>query len=283
MTGHGSAVTQDDQVQVLVEIRSVNNRFLKISVSGDSDADLQSKIEAMIRKHVQRGAINVRTQIQFRSADSLFKINVPQLQAYREQLAAGGDEPGPLSSLLTLPGVISESLTESKLESVWPVVESVIKQSIERFVDMRAHEGAAMLKDLLGNCDSLEHHIEKIKGLFPNAVDSYSTRVTERINRMLQEYDITVSPSDLIREVGVFAEKVDTSEELVRLASHIEQFRSIAQGDKSNGRKLDFLTQELLRETNTIGSKANDAEIANHVVEMKTIIERIREMIQNVE
>lgn len=283
MTGHGSAMAQDDQVQVLVEVRSVNNRFLKISVSGDSDADLQSKIEGMIRDRVQRGAINVRTQIQFLGADSLFQINIPQLKAYQEQLSSNGDQTDSVASLLTLPGVITESMSESKLETVWPTVETAIKQAIDRFVEMRDCEGAAMLKDLLANCDSLEQHIGEVKGLVPNAVDTYSTRVTERINRMLVEHDITVSPGDLIREVGVFADKVDTSEELVRLASHIDQFRKIANGDKSNGRKLDFLTQELLRETNTIGSKANDAQIASHVVEMKTIIERIREMIQNVE
>ena len=100
---------------------------------------------------------------------------------------------------------------------------------------------------------------------------------------MLEEHNVSVSTSDLIKEIGIFTERVDTSEELVRLASHIDQFRTIANGEKSNGRKLDFLTQELLRETNTIGSKANDAKIANHVVEMKTVIERIREMIQNIE
>ena len=284
MTGHGSAMAQDDQVQVLVEVRSVNNRFLKISVSGDSDADLQSKIEAMIRDRVQRGAINVRTQVQFLAADSLFQINIPQLKAYQEQLASNnGGQTESFASLVMLPGVVKESLSESKLESVWPVIESAVKQAVDRFVEMRACEGAAMLKDLLANCDSLEQHIGKVKELVPNVVDTYSNRVTERINRMLQEHDISVSPSDLIREVGVFADKVDTSEELVRLASHIDQFRTIADGKKSNGRKLDFLTQELLRETNTIGSKANDAQIASHVVEMKTIIERIREMIQNVE
>ena len=100
---------------------------------------------------------------------------------------------------------------------------------------------------------------------------------------MLEQHEVSVTTPELIREVGIFADRVDTSEELVRLDSHIDQFREIANGETSNGRKLDFLTQELLRETNTIGSKANDATIANHVVEMKTTIERIREMIQNIE
>ena len=140
-----------------------------------------------------------------------------------------------------------------------------------------------MLNDLSSNCDILKDHVEKIKNLAPIVVEDYGKRITDRINRMLEEHEVSVATSDLIKEVGVFAERVDTSEELVRLDSHIDQFRSIASGKDSHGRKLDFLTQELLRETNTIGSKANNAEIASHVVEMKTIIERIREMIQNIE
>ena len=283
MTGHGSATAQDDQVQVLVEIRSVNNRFLKISVSGDVDADVQGKIEAMARARVQRGALNIRLQTQFLSAKTQYQLNMPQLEEYREQLQSSNVGVESMAAVLSLPGIVTEMMSESKMETAWPMIESAAQQALENFVSMRANEGTAMLKDLLSNCDLIDQHVASIRELGPAVVEAYSNRVTERINRILQEHDVSVSASDVVREIGIFSEKVDTSEELVRLESHIQQFRSIANNNESSGRKLDFLTQELLRETNTIGSKANDAQIANHVVEMKTIIERIREMIQNAE
>ncbi len=283
MTGHGSATAQDDQVQVLVEIRSVNNRFLKISVSGDVDADVQGKIEAMARARVQRGALNIRLQTQFLSAKTQYQLNMPQLEEYRKQLQSSNVDVESMAAVLSLPGIVTEMMSESKMETAWPMIESAAQQALENFVSMRANEGTAMLKDLLSNCDLIDQHVASIRELGPAVVEAYSNRVTERINRILQEHDVSVSASDVVREIGIFSEKVDTSEELVRLESHIQQFRSIANNNESSGRKLDFLTQELLRETNTIGSKANDAQIANHVVEMKTIIERIREMIQNAE
>ena len=283
MTGHGSATAQDDQVQVLVEIRSVNNRFLKISVSGDVDADVQGKIEAMARARVQRGALNIRLQTQFLSAKTQYQLNMPQFEEYRKQLQSSNVDVESMAAVLSLPGIVTEMMSESKMETAWPMIESAAQQALENFVSMRANEGTAMLKDLLSNCDLIDQHVASIRELGPAVVEAYSNRVTERINRILQEHDVSVSASDVVREIGIFSEKVDTSEELVRLESHIQQFRSIANNNESSGRKLDFLTQELLRETNTIGSKANDAQIANHVVEMKTIIERIREMIQNAE
>ena len=281
MTGHGSASVQNDQVQVLVEIRTVNNRFLKISVSGDLDASMQSKVEGMIRENIQRGAVNVRVQYQIVGENSQYQINLPQLQAYQKQLA--GFSGAELSSLLTLPAVVLESIDESSAETAWPSIETAVQQALDKLVEMRRSEGKAMLNDLLSNCDLLQDHVAQVKNLAPNVVDEYSKRITDRINRMLEDHEVSVATSDLIKEVGVFAERVDTSEELVRLDSHLDQFRTIAASDESNGRKLDFLTQELLRETNTIGSKANDAEIAAHVVEMKTVIERIREMRRNIE
>ena len=149
--------------------------------------------------------------------------------------------------------------------------------------EMRAQEGRVMLQDLEQNCDAIVDASHEIQKLAPRVVENYSKKLTDRINQMLKAYEVSISPSDVVREVGMFAERVDISEEIVRLGSHIKQFREVMSSAESNGRKLDFLTQELLRETNTIGSKANDSEIAARVVEIKTCIERIREMVQNVE
>lgn len=282
MTGHGAAISQSDLVQVLAEVRSVNNRFLKVTVSGDVNAENQAKLEAMVRDRIQRGSVNARVQIQFVGAVSQYQINMSQVLAYTEQLSEAKLSEA-MGSILLLPGVVSEVIEDTRMQSAWPTVETAMCQALNKFVDMRAQEGKAMLDDLLVNCDLISQRSAEIRAIAPTVIDSYSKRITERINRMLQEHHVSVTTSDLIREVGVFAERVDISEELVRLDSHTDQFRAIATGSGSDGRKLEFLTQELLRETNTIGSKANDAKIANHVVEMKAAIEKIREMIQNIE
>ena len=282
MTGHGSASAENEQVHVLAEIRAVNNRFLKITVSSDLDAQQQARIETMLREKVARGTVNVRLQLQPQQQESLYQINQAQLDYYLQNLTLDGDRPA-TDTVLLLPGVVTETSKESHIDSIWPAVEEAVKVALDHLCQMRAKEGEAMRKDLLTNCDQLANNANEIGKLAPQVADGYAKRITDRINRLLQEHDVSVTTADLVREVGVFAEKTDISEELVRLASHIEQFRDVANGEQSDGRKLDFLTQELLRETNTIGSKANDAQIANLVVEMKSVIERIREMTQNIE
>ncbi len=189
-----------------------------------------------------------------------------------------------LESLLALPGVVDERATESAdLEADWPLMEETLQQALANLDDMRREEGRVMTADLRGNCQSIVVELEQISRRAPLVADAYRTRLTERLNKLLHDYDQRVEPSDIVREVGTFAERSDISEELVRLGSHIEQFLGFAELPESSGRKLDFLTQEMFREANTIGSKANDADIAGHVVEIKALIERMREMIQNVE
>jgi len=169
------------------------------------------------------------------------------------------------------------------VESDWPLVEQALKTALSNLDSMRTDEGKAMGVDLVENCGTISRELEAITARAPQVVEAYRTRLTERVNKLLAEYDVRLEPSDVIREVGLFAERSDISEELVRLRSHVEQFSSVMSLAQSSGRKLDFLTQEMFREANTIGSKANNAEIARHVVEIKAAIERMREMIQNVE
>jgi len=140
-----------------------------------------------------------------------------------------------------------------------------------------------MEDDLRVNCRTISDELQRIEQRCPQVIQAYQDRLGERLNRLLAELDVSVTPADLVREVGIFAEKSDISEEIVRLRSHLDQFTAIMDQEGSYGRKLDFLTQEIFREVNTIGSKANDAQIARHVVDIKAAIERIREMIQNVE
>jgi uncharacterized protein (TIGR00255 family) len=140
-----------------------------------------------------------------------------------------------------------------------------------------------MEDDLADNCRIIGRELSAVEHLAPRVVESYRQRLTEKINKLLNQYGVTVEAAEVVREVGLFAERSDISEEAVRLRSHLEQFLAIMGLAESSGRKLEFVSQEMFREANTIGSKSNDAQIALHVVEIKTAIERIREMIQNVE
>ena len=137
--------------------------------------------------------------------------------------------------------------------------------------------------DLLDNCKSIRQQLGEVEQRAPMVVQQYRQRITERVNKLLAEYEVSLGAEDVIREVALFAERSDVAEEVVRLRSHLDQFQDIMQRNESEGRKLEFVTQEMFREANTIGSKASDAEIAKNVVEIKSAVERIREMIQNIE
>lgn len=284
MTGHGNATIERDQVRVAVEIRAVNSRFLKVAVHSDLPAGAVAKTESLIKSAVKRGTINVRVRVTYLDGSQQFQLNKSAIQQYWLQLSeiAGGSQPVNLESVLALPGVVIEPEKDEDDESFLQIVEEAVQAAIDPFQEMRQIEGAAMKGDMLENLASINRELDAIKELAPGVVKSYSSRLTERINRLLEGYEVTVTPSDLIKEVGVFADRCDISEETMRLGSHLEQFTKVTD-QPTPGKKLEFLVQEMLRETNTIGSKANDAGIAQHVVEIKSSIERIREMVQNVE
>jgi uncharacterized protein (TIGR00255 family) len=159
----------------------------------------------------------------------------------------------------------------------------VLTEALGRLTQMRVEEGRSMASDLSENLRTIARELESVEARAPLVVEAYRSRLTERLNKLLAEVGVRVETADVVREVGMFAERSDIAEEIVRLRSHLEQFAAVMDAAESQGRKLEFLTQEMFRETNTIGSKANDAALARHVIEMKTAIERMREMIQNVE
>jgi uncharacterized protein (TIGR00255 family) len=285
MTGHGEALVQDESASIQVEVRTVNNRFLKLNVNSDLDAGIQSQVEALVKKHVGRGSVSVRIKSRPIGEAEPFQINESLLRSYWLQLSeiAGGSQSVNLESLLSLPGVVEETSSTDQRKKLWPIVQTAVEKALVNLNEMRGREGDAMKQDMLGNCQAIKTQLDSIREQAPTVVENYAKKMTDRINNLLEKYDVSIKATDLVREVGVFAERCDFSEETVRLDSHIAQFNDIIQLPDSNGRKLDFLVQEMLRETNTIGSKANDAKIATRVVEIKTAIERIREMVQNVE
>ena len=290
MTGHGEAQRQQDGVAVAVEVRTVNNRYLKTTFrTSEGYGALEPNIEAVVRRHIRRGTVQVNVRVDRQASPDDFKLNEVVLASYQQQLEAvrkkaGSTEPVHLDSLLMLPGVIDEAACRQiSAEADWPLVEQTRDEALRNLSLMRAEEGAAMAADLHANCEVIATELDRIEERAPLVVEAYRKRLTERLNKLLEEYEVSIEATDVVREVGIFADRGDISEEIVRLRSHLRQFDAIAASEESNGRKLEFLIQEILRETNTIGSKANDAEIAGHVVEIKTAIERMREMIQNVE
>lgn len=290
MTGFGNSSIDRGGIHVASEIKSVNNRYLKLSVRlPDSVARFESDIEKLVRSRVTRGSVQLSVRLRFPAGQSEHRIDELVLRSYQQQLAGLSDQPGavaavPLRDLLQLPGVVAETeFPEELVNSLWPAVEESISVSLDHFHDFREREGESMRLDLERQCDTIEAELVQVAASAPQVISEYRDKLLERIRRLLGDAAVSISENDVIREVALFADRCDINEELTRLRSHIEQFRRLLNGSTSQGRKLEFIGQEMFREINTIGSKANSVAIAHSVVEMKASIERIREVLQNVE
>ncbi len=290
MTGFGEAHSQRDGLAVAVEVRTINSRFFKLAVrTGEGYGLLEPQIEAIVRKRIRRGTIQVMVHVDRLRSPEDYRINAQVLDRYRRQLESlyrEWDLSGAVSpeSLLSLPGVVDEDAGGLAAPGTdWPLIGETLEEAMEKLARMRAEEGRAMAGDLKANCQAAAASLAQVRRRAPLVADAYRARLEERLKRTLAEYDVVLDVADLVREVSLFAERGDISEETVRLQSHLDQFDTTMDLPESSGRRLEFLTQEMLRETNTIGSKANDVEIAREVIEIKTAIERIREMVQNIE
>ena len=293
MTGFGSAALRRDSINVSVEIKAVNNRYLKISLrTTDGYASLEPGIENLLRETLRRGTVTVHVRIVRQENASDYEISEQVLSHYVMQLRElnvrlGIETPIEPSHLLTLPGVIKDTFApDDKAGTVWPILEEAVVQAIHELQTMRRKEGGLMVADLRENSRLLMESIVRVGQWVPRVAEQYRAKLNERIGRVMAEHHLTLDPADLVREVALFADRSDISEEIVRFRSHLTQFDGIiAETDPKDGcgRRLDFLTQEMFREVNTIGSKANDSDITKEVVELKAVIERIREMVQNIE
>jgi uncharacterized protein (TIGR00255 family) len=290
MTGHGEAHRHQDGTSASVEVRTVNNRYFKLNVrSTEGYAYLESQVEALVRQHIRRGTVQVNLRVNREPKPDDYKLNAAVLQGYLAQLetvlgAKIDRDELQLASLLALPGVVREPTAEfDVIETQWPLIESVLTEALQQLGKMREDEGRAMAADLAINTRAITAELSAVERRAPLVVAAYRDRLSDRLNKLLSDLGVRIEPADIVREVGIFAERSDIAEEIVRLRSHLEQFDAAVAAEESSGRKLEFLTQEMFRETNTIGSKANDVEISRHVIEIKAAIERIREMIQNVE
>ncbi len=287
MTGFGEAHQHGDQLAVAVEVRTINSRHFKLSLrNSDGYSALEPQIEALVRQSVRRGTIQLNLRVVPIASIDDYRVNIEVLKSYLRQLepvVAEGQLVAP-ETLLGLPGVIDDGHDTSRdFAADWPSIEPVIVAAIEAMSDMRRREGQALADDLSANAAVIAQQCELIQQRTPHVQVGYRERLIDRINRAMSDLNVTIEPADLVREIALFVDRSDISEETVRLKSHLQQFDDALGKSESTGRKLEFIAQEMGREINTIGSKANDTEISAHVVEMKTRLERIREQVQNVE
>jgi uncharacterized protein (TIGR00255 family) len=290
MTGFGEAHAHSHGLAIAVELRTVNSRHFKFSYrSSDGFAGLEPDIENLVRESVRRGTVQLNLYVDREATADDYRISVAVLESYIRQLAGmrpahERSSPLALEALLSLPGVVIErSHSESDPHEYWPVIEPVVRQAIAGLGEMRAREGLALAHDLQEQVAQIAKHIDAIAERAPRVVEDYRQRLTERVNRALSEFEFAIEPSDLVREISLFADRSDISEELVRFKSHLNQFAAAVKQAENAGRRLEFIAQEMGREINTVGSKANDTEISHNVVEVKAALERIREQVQNVE
>tara|TARA_R110002095_G_scaffold206728_1_gene191017 strand:+ start:1656 stop:2528 length:873 start_codon:yes stop_codon:yes gene_type:complete len=290
MTGFGSSTAENDRLSVNAEIRTVNNRYLKISSRyPDFYAKLGSQIEKLLRSAITRGTVNLTLRIDNLDRTSDYLLDEEVVKQYWLQLKHLTEVchlplPDDINSLLTLPGAVIDNYSRAHTpEADWPLIEQAIQEALTELTEFRVKEGESAQADLLASNQKICEQLEIVKLKAPRVVTSYRDRLHQRLSDLLQDQEVEFDPDSLIREVSMFADRCDINEEISRLHCHLEQFDTIITGNASQGKKLEFLVQEMFREINTIGSKANDVEISHAVIEMKLAVEKIRENVQNVE
>jgi len=295
MTGFGRGCYEDENLSVTIEIKSVNHRYNEIAIRLPHFLNpLEDKIRKTILSSVARGRVDVFVTARYTNEDAVsVSVDKPLAAAYHNALrevgqAIGITSPGiseqaEILYLARCPEVITAREGLFDCDANWPKIKQAVDQATEALVAMRETEGRNIIADFYKRLDLIEQNVLEVEKRSPKVVAEYQARLAERLDALLADKKISADPDRVLQEVAIFADRVSITEEIVRLKSHIRQFRLILDAAQPVGRKLDFLVQEFNRETNTIGSKANDFEMAKIVVDMKAEIEKIREQVQNIE
>lgn len=288
MTGFGRGEVEKGGRAWTSEIRCVNNRFLDLKVKLPRGyVAFEDRIRKIVANYHLRGRVDLVLNVVGDFSD-LRRINVDfeLAKTYRNALAAMAEkikieDDTSLSQLASYPEVLVHEQKDEDLDTVWEVVEPMITEMLIGCDRMRKQEGRSLLTDLEKRLNSFSENIEKVEASVPQMIEKRQQGLVERLEKLLGNSQL--DPMRLSQEVAIIADKTDVTEELVRLRSHIEQFKRFLDEDSAVGRKLDFLIQEFLREVNTLASKINDAEIAHITVELKGELEKMREQVQNIE
>ena len=288
MTGFGRGKYENEGRTYTVEIKSVNHRYFEFSARVPrAYGFLEEKLKSFVQKKVARGKIEIGVFIvNIETSDTKISANEEVAKGYIEALRSLCEPLGVvddirLSSVARFPDVFSVTREETDEDSLWLDVVSVAEKAVDAFSQMRVLEGQNLKTDLLNRLITIENLVAKVEERSPERVREYRERLYQKISEVLE--NTAIDEARIVTEAAIFADKIAVDEETVRLRSHIGQFREILEIDEPIGRKLDFLIQEFNRETNTIGSKCQDAEGARVVVDIKSEIEKIREQVQNIE
>jgi uncharacterized protein (TIGR00255 family) len=288
MTGYGRAEGETGLGKVLVETRSVNHRYSDINIKLPRQlASFETRIKELIRSYVSRGRVDVSLKIDSGEGEKtqlsvdlhLARQYYGALQALKENLQLKDEVT--LSMLAGAKDLIKAKEEVGDIELYWQEMIPVFKESLLELDRMKRSEGEVLGKDLQNRLESIRQLLQEIKHFFPLRLEAYQNRLRERIRSLLS--GIEVDPNRFQQEVAFMAERADVTEEIVRMDSHLAQFALLLRGEEPVGRKMDFLLQEIHREVNTISAKANNAEISQRVVEIKSELEKIREQVQNIE
>ncbi|MCW3490908.1 YicC/YloC family endoribonuclease [Dethiobacter alkaliphilus] len=289
MTGYGQADSApEESIRFKVEMRSVNHRYLDVSIRMPREIQsLEDRVRRSLQKRVSRGRVDVFINWKLDTADAVsVTVDRGLVLAYQQALTEMSevcslDEKPGLDLLSRFPDVLRVEKEQTDADEIWQQLEPVLLRAIDGLLSQRREEGERLAADFRKRLDAVEETSKQVEKRAPSVVEEYRSKLQDRLNEYLGQAEM--DPARVLTEAAVFADRSNVTEELVRLASHLTAFRETLQTEEPVGRKLDFLTQELFREINTIGSKANDYEIASLVVDMKTELEKIREQVQNIE
>lgn len=290
MTGYGSASCAADGVNYLVEVRSVNHRYLKLNIRlPDSWQFAEAVVDRVLRRRLSRGSISFALRTKAEASGGILPLNLEAAQRYVDALTGlrlphGVQATLDLALLTTLPGVgETGEVDDEVIRHQQERVEQLAEQACDALMTMRRDEGGVLRQALLECCARLREHLAFVSERIPRVVLEYRDRLQSRVATLTAQGGFELQQDALAREIAIYAERSDISEEITRLGCHLGQFGELCDRPEPVGRTLDFLAQELLREANTIASKSADAEIARTVVEMKGMIDRLKEQVQNVE
>lgn len=288
MTGYGRAQKVLNGRDILVEIRSVNHRYYEYSSRIPRTYNyIDEKLKTLLKTSVSRGKVEVAVTINnIEAKDTEIAVNMTVAEGYVNALRGVSEQLGladdlTLSKLIKLPDIFNIQKTPDDEEKIWNDISQVTTEALNRFVSMREVEGERLKADVTSKADGILAMVSEVEKLSPVTVENYRNRLYKKLSEILESKDI--DEQRILTEAAVFSEKIAVDEETVRLRSHISQLVSMLESDEAVGRKLDFIVQEMNREVNTIGSKAQDLSITKLVVDMKAEIEKIREQIQNIE
>lgn len=292
MTGFGDASAHEQGTHYFVELRSLNNKYFKAVIRlPEQLASLEAELESVLRARLYRGTVTLTVSVSDASADAALEVNHEALQRYVDQIQQApavreGKVTLDLAAILTLPGVLQPPANEEeRLKRARGVLIRLVGESSTTLIERRDREGVSLADELSTQLDVIADRLEIVDARAPEVVEAYEKRLRSRVEALLTDAELRAEPADLIREIAVYAEKTDIREEITRLREHLRHFRDVlaSEGSTPVGRTLDFLSQEMLREANTMASKSPNADLARQIVDIKGAIDRIKEQVQNCE